>query len=267
MDPKEVLMLFNREKALTRFQGMSEGTPVYTQDDERLGKITHLDDDSFTVEKGIFFPKDFIIRYDDIQDIRDKGIYLNFTKNELNEWKNESYQGWSQVDDINQGRLEAQPKSEYRDRYKGWSGDRLTGRAANASEQVRVPVAEEELQANKIVREAGRLKVRKLVHTELRHFTVPVMREEVRVERVKVPEGQTATTDMNTGTDRESFREQEVNIPVMEEEVTVSKRPVVKEEVRISKDRTTEERPVSGEIRKEEVRIEGEEALKRKKTA
>jgi uncharacterized protein (TIGR02271 family) len=252
-------MLFNREKALTRFRGMSEGTPVYTQDNERLGKITSLDDDSFTVEKGIFFPKDFVIRYDDIQDIQDKGIYLNLTKNELSEWKNESYQGWSQVDEINRGRLEAQPKAEYQDRYR----DRTT----NATDQVKVPIAEEELQASKTIREAGKLKLRKLVHTELRHFTIPVMREEVRVDRVRVPEGQTTTANRTAATDQRAFREQEVNIPVMEEEVTVTKRPVVKEEVRVSKERMTEERPVSGEIRKEEVRIEGEDALKRKKTA
>jgi uncharacterized protein (TIGR02271 family) len=243
-------MMLDREAALTRFQGMSEGTPVYSRDDERLGKITHLDDDSFTVEKGIFFPKDFVIRYDDIQDIRDKGIYLNLAKNELSEWTNASYQGWSQVDDVNQGRLNAQPMDQYRDRYQ----DRFQN-------QVKVPVAEEELQATKTVREAGRLKLRKLVHTELRHFTVPVMKEEVRVERVRTPEGQTATT----GT--EAFQEKTVDIPIMEEEVTVTKRPVVKEEVRINKERITEEKPVSGEIRKEEVRVEGEEALRRKKTA
>ncbi|MFL5813224.1 MAG: DUF2382 domain-containing protein [Bdellovibrionia bacterium] len=256
-------MMFNREKALTRFQGMSEGTPVYTQDNERLGKITSLDDDSFTVEKGIFFPKDFVIRYDDIQDIQDKGIYLNLTKDELNDWKNESYQGWSQVDEINQGRLNAQPKDEYKDKYQ----DRYRDRTANDTSQVRVPIAEEELQASKTIHEAGRLKLRKLVHTELRHFTIPVMREEVRVDRVKVPEGQTTTANRNAATDQGSFREQEVNIPVMEEEITVSKRPIVKEEVRVSKERMTEERPVSGEIRKEEVRIEGEDTLKRKKSA
>jgi stress response protein YsnF len=53
----------------------------------------------------------------------------------------------------------------------------------------------------------------------------------------------------------------------MEEEVTISKRPVIKEEVRISKERTTTERPVEGEVRKEEVKIEGDERLRKKGAA
>jgi uncharacterized protein (TIGR02271 family) len=250
-------MLLNRETALARHQGLSEGTPVYSRDDEKLGKVRDLGDDSFTIEKGFFFPKDFLIRYDDIQDIQDNGIHLKITKDELSNWQNESYAGWNQVDDINQGRLDAQPKDEYRNLYQ----DRNFGGAA--TEQVRVPVAEEELQVSKTMREAGRVRLRKIVHTELRHFTVPVMREEVRVERVPVNQTE-ATGQMDQAN---AFKETETNIPVMEEEVTVSKRPVTKEEVRISKGRVTEERPVEGEIRKEEVRVEKEGDIKRKKTA
>jgi uncharacterized protein (TIGR02271 family) len=250
-------MLLNRESALTRYQGLSEGTPVYSRDDEKLGKVRELGDDSFTIEKGFFFPKDFLIRYDDIQDIQDNGIHLNISKDELSEWRNESYAGWNQVDDINQGRLNAQPKDQYRNLYQ----DRTF--AGKTTEQVRVPVSEEELQVSKTMREAGQVRLRKIVHTELRHFTVPVMREEVRVERVPVGErGATGPMDQAN-----AFKETEINVPVMEEEVTISKRPVTKEEVRVSKERTTEERPVEGEIRKEEVRVEKEGDIKRKKTA
>ncbi len=52
-----------------------------------------------------------------------------------------------------------------------------------------------------------------------------------------------------------AFREDETRIPLMEEEVQVSKRPVVKEEVRAHKTTRTETRDVSGEVRKEDIEV------------
>ena len=45
-------------------------------------------------------------------------------------------------------------------------------------------------------------------------------------------------------------------MPVMEEEVVVSKRPVVREEVRIQKNARQEQRPVEASVRREEVEID-----------
>src|SRR6185369_12793233 len=36
---------------------------------ERIGKVIRCDADTFVVEKGIFFPKDYELRYDHITDI------------------------------------------------------------------------------------------------------------------------------------------------------------------------------------------------------
>ena len=52
-----------------------------------------------------------------------------------------------------------------------------------------------------------------------------------------------------------AFQEEDIRIPVTEEEVEVTKRPVVKEEVRVQKEARTETEPVSGEVRKEEVKV------------
>ena len=244
-------MRTNRTSFLSKFQDFGEGTHVYSSDGKSLGKVVSYDDDSITVQKGIFFPKDFTFSYDDIADCRDDNLYLSASEAELKDWQTDSYGGWNQVDEINTGRLDATPKDEYRDRYNDWS-----------SEQIRVPVKEEELQATKTTRQAGNVRLHKVVHTELRHFTVPVMKEEIRIERGPVTDTETtAPGDVNR------FEDQTINIPVMEEEVTISKRPVTKEEVRISKDRRVENREVEGEIKKEEVRIEGEADLKRKKIA
>src|SRR3954451_2240682 len=36
---------------------------------ERIGKVIRGDDDTFVVEKGVFFPKDYELRYDHITDV------------------------------------------------------------------------------------------------------------------------------------------------------------------------------------------------------
>jgi uncharacterized protein (TIGR02271 family) len=50
--------------------------------------------------------------------------------------------------------------------------------------------------------------------------------------------------------------EDEVTIPVTEEEVVIEKRPVVKEEIRVRKDVVEEEEIVEEDVRKEEVDVD-----------
>jgi uncharacterized protein (TIGR02271 family) len=247
--------MLNRIEFLDRFPEFTEGQQVRSRDDENLGKVVSATDDSFMIEKGFFFPKDFVVRYSDISDVRDGVVFLNLDKTELENWREPSYEGWDQVDSINQGRIEATPSAEYLDQYRS-TEDRL-----RTSEEVRVPVAEEELEAHKISRETGSVRLRKVVHTELKHFTIPVMKEEVRIERVPVNEAADAAVTEG------SFQESTVSIPIREEEVEIRKRPVVREEVRVTKEQRQEQREVSGEVRKEEVEVQEEGVSKRKKTA
>jgi uncharacterized protein (TIGR02271 family) len=78
------------------------------------------------------------------------------------------------------------------------------------------------------------------------------------VEHVPVEEGRSEEFG------RETFGEEEARIPVREEEVEVSKRPVVKEEVRARKETRTEPEEVSGEVRKESVRVERSDSSEKK---
>jgi uncharacterized protein (TIGR02271 family) len=105
------------------------------------------------------------------------------------------------------------------------------------------------------------VRIRKIVHSELKHFIIPVTKEEVRVERVPVSESSAlGSTPQDIG----NFEEKVVNIPVTEEEVTISKRPVVREEVRVTKERQTEQRDITEEVRKEDVEIQEEGTAKKK---
>ena len=114
-------------------------------------------------------------------------------------------------------------------------------------DELRVQRTEEELTAGTREREAGSVNVRKRVRTEREQLRVPKRREEVHVERVPV-EGREAS--------EAEIGEDEVVVPVTEEEVVAEKRPVVKEELRIRKDVAQEEEVVEEDVRREEVDVE-----------
>jgi uncharacterized protein (TIGR02271 family) len=113
-------------------------------------------------------------------------------------------------------------------------------------DELRVQRSEEELRAGTREREAGALNVRKRVRTDREQVRVPTKHEEVSVERVPVNEEGTGS----------EIGEDEVSMPVVEEEVVVGKRAVVKEELRIRKDVVEDEELVEEDVRKEEVDVD-----------
>ncbi len=119
-----------------------------------------------------------------------------------------------------------------------------------ASDEVRIPVREEELVAGTQVEEQGRVHVHKDVVTEQQTLNVPVQREQVSVERV--PVDRAAETVDASG----AFQEGDIEVPVMGEEVMTSKRAHVVEEVRLHKDTVTEQEQVGGTVRREQVWVE-----------
>ena len=113
--------------------------------------------------------------------------------------------------------------------------------------------SEEELRIDKIRRPSGLVRMRKYITTEQVAATVPVQREEVRVEREPI-------TDANVGAalSGPELSEEEHELTLSEEEVTVDKRVVPKERVRVDKDVVTEERTVNEDVRKEQIEVEGD---------
>jgi uncharacterized protein (TIGR02271 family) len=95
--------------------------------------------------------------------------------------------------------------------------------------------------------------VRKRVHTEMESLTVPKKRVEVTVERVPV-EGTASEGDETASAPQ--IGDEEIVVPVVEEEIVVEKRPVVKEEIRIRKDVVEEVEVVEEDVRREEVEID-----------
>jgi uncharacterized protein (TIGR02271 family) len=135
---------------------------------------------------------------------------------------------------------------EFRDHGREQEGVNQPGSDLEDEDELRVQRSEEELRAGTREREAGALNVRKRVRTDREQVRVPTRHEEVSVERVSVNEEGTGT----------EIGDDEISVPVVEEEVVTEKRPVVKEELRLRKDVVEDEEVVEEDVRKEEVDID-----------
>ena len=111
--------------------------------------------------------------------------------------------------------------------------------------------SEEELQVGKTTREAGRVRLRKWVDTERVSETVPVAREEVRIEREPITDA-----NVDQALDGPEISEEEHEVTLHEEEVVASKTAVPKERVRVDTQTVVEEQTVSEDLRKERIGVE-----------
>jgi len=110
---------------------------------------------------------------------------------------------------------------------------------------------EEELRVGKTERESGRVRLKKYVVEDEVTETVPVRREEVRLEREPI-------TDANVGdaTDGPAISEEEHEVVLHEEQAVAEKRAVPKERIRLEKDVETVDETVSDTVRQERVDVD-----------
>ena len=113
--------------------------------------------------------------------------------------------------------------------------------------------SEEEVRVGTTRRETGRARLRKYVVTENVTETVPVQREEVRVEREPITDA-----NVDDALDGPDISEEEHEVTLHAEEPVVEKRTVPKERVRMDRDVVTDEQTVSEEVRKERIEADGD---------
>jgi uncharacterized protein (TIGR02271 family) len=118
--------------------------------------------------------------------------------------------------------------------------------------------SEERLVAGTRTEEAGRARLRKYVVTEQQQVSVPVSREEVRLEREPI-------TDANAGKalDGPAISEEEHEVTLRAERPVVETEAVPVERVRLGKETVTETESVTGEVRKEQIEFDGPEGRDR----
>jgi uncharacterized protein (TIGR02271 family) len=115
--------------------------------------------------------------------------------------------------------------------------------------------SEEELRVGTTERETGRVRLKKYVVEDEVTETVPVRREEVRVEREPI-------TEANRGDalDGPELSEEEHEVVLRAEEPVAEKRTVPKERIRLDKDVETSEETVSDTVRSERVDVDDQRA-------
>lgn len=107
--------------------------------------------------------------------------------------------------------------------------------------------SEEQLHVGTEKVETGRARLRKVVVTENQTVTVPVTREEVRVVREPIADGD--TVDATIG-------EAAADVVLTEERVVVSKETVPVEKVRLGTETVTEQQEVTEAVRKEQIEFD-----------
>src|SRR5215203_2203205 len=149
------------------------------------------------------------------------------------------------------GQLSQQEESELYRHYglDYSSGGDVDGRGD--SDDDAITRSEEELRVGTAQRESGRVRLRKYVETEEVEQTVPVQREEVRVEREPITDD-----NRDAALSGPDISEDEHEVVLHEEEVVAEKRAVPKERVRLEKDQVTDDRQVSDTLRKEQVEVD-----------
>jgi uncharacterized protein (TIGR02271 family) len=113
--------------------------------------------------------------------------------------------------------------------------------------------SEEQLRVGTEKVQAGKARLRKYVVTENVSTTVPVTREEVRVEREPI-----TAANRPDAMDGPAISEEEHEVVLTEERVVVNKETVPVERVKLATETVTEDQVVSEEVRKEQIETEGD---------
>ncbi len=208
---------------------ITKGAEVYDANNEKVGKVVEVGQNSFKVEKGFIFHKDMHLPMSAVARVHDNHVHLNAAKD--------------QIMTMGAEQLPTEGHAWYGTKERG-----MTDRTGRAGETMSVPVIEEELKAGVREKDGGMARVTKSVVEEHKSIDVPVQREEVYVTERAV--NRAATKEDLAMMDRD------IEIPLRQQEVVTSKEAVVTGEVNIRKEVKRDTERVTDTVRREEVHVE-----------
>jgi uncharacterized protein (TIGR02271 family) len=223
---------------------------VFTSDHEKLGQVAEIGPEWVIVERrGLFSGGSYWIPASRVSGDPESGsVYVDVSRDEIDQM------GWDQEPDLSSSSDPQSYRSEWQSdarNYETATLDRDTTTTQDDQYAERIRVHAEELEARKVAKEAGAVRVSKDVVEEQREIEVPVTREEVKVSRRAVSGD--ASADASAFQDSDTIR-----VPVFGETVEVRKVPRVVEEVGISKHAVQSTEQVTDTVRREKVRVEDE---------
>jgi uncharacterized protein (TIGR02271 family) len=133
--------------------------------------------------------------------------------------------------------------------HDAYNEDRFRGGRRSSGDSTRMTLAEEQLAIGTQQVQAGEVGVRKSVETERVQESVDLRRDEVTVERR--PLSGDAATGARIG-------EEQITVPVMEEQAVVEKRMVPTEEIVIRKRMVQDTESVEADLRRERLDVSGD---------
>ncbi|MBK7723303.1 MAG: PRC and DUF2382 domain-containing protein [Austwickia sp.] len=242
---------------------------VVAEDGEKIGDVgqVYLDDHDdrptwVTVKTGWFGMKESFIPLDGAS-MSDSQVRVPFTKDHVKgapsidadhhitpEEEEELYRYYHRAP-AGEARAE---QAEYANHGRGHDAGAdhvATAEMAGADSVVR---HEEELRVGTERVATGRVRLRKYVVTEEKTVTVPVQREEVRLETEPIQPGEV---------DAGVIGEDEVSVTLYEERPVVEKTVVAKERVGLGKETLAEQSQVTETVAKEQVSVDHDDAVDR----
>lgn len=249
------------------------GTTAYGSDGEKIGKVgqVFLDDTSgapefLTINTGLFGTSESFVPAQGATMEGDR-VWVAHTKEVVKDAPHVDVDS-GHLDEADEQRLVeyyGQGSSSGSERRAGYeqrgpedtaSGDLATtprghdtsGRTTDDA----MTRSEEHLEAGTATREAGRARLRKYVTTEQETVTVPVRKERAVLETEPI-------TDANHGEagSGPDISEEEHEVVLHEEHAVVSAVAEPVERVRLGTETTAEDETVSGEVRKENIELDG----------
>ena len=218
------------------------GTSTYTRDGDKIGEIVEVQSNYFVIEKGIIFTSDLYIPMSAVESRDDNGVRLTLTKDEVDNGD------WSEATIVNLG---SKGPVGYAGQHTGQAAD-MTSPTARDSEMTRdagtLERREERMKVDKQTDQAGSVRVGKHVVEDEQSVDVPVSREEVTFERRAV-DRPASTADLS---------EDSIEFPVYAQRVEADKEARVVEELDVDKKLRTDNRTVTGTVRREEFDIDDE---------
>ncbi len=236
------------------------GTTVHSVDGEKIGKAgqVYLDDSTgqpswVTVNTGMFGTSESFIPLQDAT-IDGETLTVPYAKDKVKDAPRVAVDGhlepseedslYSYYDVAGTGQVDANRTDGFEQDAAGTVGHDTSGPTTDRA----MTRSEEQLNVGTQKVETGRARLRKHVVTEQQTVTVPVTREEVRLEREPI-------TDANRGAanDGPAISEEEHEVVLTEERVVVSKEAVPVERVRLDTETVTEQKSVTEDVRKEQI--------------
>lgn len=241
------------------------GRTVYDRSGEKIGTVgqVFLDDNTgqpawATVHTGLFGLRESFVPVERIRPDGD-GLLLPVAKETVkNAPSMDASEGHLDPDEVGElyryYELPYHPVADGDDRAQRTASPTTGRRRTGPEDGPELVRHEEHLEVGAERVERGRVRLRKYVVTEDVQMTVPVRHEEVRVEREPVQ-----SSDSRAVSDR-ALAEEEVEVVLHGERPVVRKETVPVEKVRLTKDVRTEQRTVSGKVRKERIDVQDEAA-------